>query len=313
MKSQNPESRSQKPKILSAWDRWWTRPTPPHALALTRIALGCFLLFYFGLYLPHVRVLFSNEGVAMPLYEGRAPAWALPFIMPPSPLVAEILFLLILLSFLGIALGAFLRTSTLVASLLSMYFWQLQLHLFPASYNRILFFCLLVLLPGGADRTFSLAMLWKHGSVFVWKSVSILPQRLLSVQITFTFLGVGWQKLWLPSWQTGEILPYSFISRWGTPFAFWFVRLPLTLRFYDNLLFVVKFFEFVVPFGLWIPATRKYAIGGIAVFLILIASFLSIWWFLFIIPSCILFEDPEVVLSLCRKRFRGRIPQTSVG
>ena len=199
----------------------------------------------------------------------------------------------------------------LIAILLCAYFWQLQLHLFPASYNRILFFCLLVLLPGGADRTFSLAMLRQHGSVFAWEPVSILPQRLLSLQITFTFLGVGWQKLWLPSWQTGEILPYSFISRWGTPLAFWFVRLPLTLRFYDHLLFVVKFFEFVVPFGLWIPKTRNAAVAGIAIFLILIASFLSIWWFLFIIPSCILFYPPESVFQRCRKRFPDRISTQS--
>lgn len=301
-----------KPTIRSRWDHWWTHSAPPHALAIARIAIGLFLLLYFGLYLPHVRVLFSAEGVPMPLYEGRTPAHFLWAVMPPSPFVAELLFALFLLSFLGIALGAFLRTSALLAILLSMYFWQLQLHLFPASYNRILFFCLIVLLPGGADRTFSLAMLRKHGSVFAWKPVSILQQRLISLQITFTFLGVGWQKLWLPAWETGEILPYSFISRWGTPLAFWLMRQPLTLRFYDNLLFIVKFFEFVVPFALWVPATKKYAIGGIALFLILVASFLSIWWFLFIIPSCILFYDPEVVFRRLQKRFPHHIPAKSV-
>ena len=284
--------------MSNPWDRFWLRPVPPHALALTRIAIGLFLLVYAGLYIPHLTVLFSDQGLVLPLYLERFPNFAF-FLAPPSPLVTHILYGIFLLAMLGIALGAFFRVSVVTVILLALYFWQIQLHLFPTSYNRILLFCLLVMLPSGAQRTFSFDQWRRSGSWLHWELVSILPQRLIALQITMTFLGVSLQKLWLPHWQSGEILAYSFISRWATPFAFWYARLPFDIHHYDFIIWVVKFIEPVGAVGLWIPRIRFVSILSIAVFLILVSAMLSIWWFLFIIPAFILFYDPEDVALRC--------------
>jgi len=299
------------PPTPNPWDHFWFRRVPPHALALTRIAIGLFLLVYAGLYVPNLAMLFSNEGLVLPLYLDRYPslAWLL---SPPSPLVIYIIYALYLLSMVGITLGLWFRLSVITTLLGSLYIWQLQLHGFATSYNRILLFCLLVLLCSGAHRTFSLDQKRRSGSFWNWEPISILPQRLISLQITATFVGVSLQKFWLPHWKGGEILAYSYISRWGTPLARWYARLPLTLAHYDSIVWIVKILEPLCAVGIWIPRIRIPSIIFTSAFLILVGVMLSIWWFIFIIPAFVLFLKPEDVLFWCRIRFPDRIPKNSV-
>ena len=278
------------------------RPVPPHALALTRIAIGLFLLVYAGLYVPHIALLFSDHGIALPLYLDQHPALSL-ILAPQPPIIARAIYVLLLLSILGITLGAQFRFSTLLTILGGLYFWQLQLHLFPASYNRILFFTLIVLLFSGAHRTLSVDQRLRSGSFFHWEPTSILPQRLIALQITMTFLGVSLQKWWLPGWKGGEILAYSYLSRWATPLAHWYAQLPFTLRHYDFIVLVVKIGQPVCALGLWVskPAVRISSVVFLSVFLLLITVMMSIWWFVFIIPAFILFWKPEEVgVWFCR-------------
>lgn len=279
------------------WDTFWLRQVPPHALACTRIAIGLFLLVYAGLYIPHLTILFSSDGLVLPLYLDRFPSFALIF-SPPSPLAIYWIYTLFLLCILGLTLGAYFQFSVLGTLLIALYLWQLQLHGFPTSYNRILLFCLLVLLPSGAHRTFSFDQKRRTGSWLHWEPISILPQRLIALQITATFLGVSLQKFWLPHWKTGEILSYSYISRWGTPLARWYVRLPLTLRHYTFVVWTVKLLQPIAAVGIWIPKIRLPSICFLSMFLILVGVMLSIWWFVFIIPAFILFYKPEDVARL---------------
>ena len=62
---------------LNFWDTFWIRRVPPHALACTRVAVGLYLLVYAGLYVPHLSMIFSNEGLVLPLYVDRFPALSL--------------------------------------------------------------------------------------------------------------------------------------------------------------------------------------------------------------------------------------------
>lgn len=276
------------------WNRFWIRRVPPHSLALTRIAVGLYLLLYAGLYVPHIRLLFSNKGTSLPLYLEHFPefAWAL---SPAAPGVTYILYALLLISMVGITFGAYFRWSVFVCTLLSLYFWQIQLHIFPTSYNRILLFVLIVFFWSGAATTLSYDVWRKTQSIWSAQPISILPIRLIALQITITFLGVSLQKFWLPHWQSGEILAYSFISRWGTPLGFWWAQLPLTLTWYDITVWCVKILQPLAAVGLWIPRARMASIMFLTGFLLLISTMLSIWWFIFIIPAFILFYPPEAV------------------
>lgn len=293
-----------KTHFFARWDHWWTRKVPPHAMAILRIALGLFLMVYALTFFPHLSMTFSNEGIILPLFEPEFSAW---FLVPASPVIVGVLFIVILINLWSFTVGFYMRSSILVVLILSLYFWQLNLHPFPTSYNRIFVFLLTVFLFSGADRTFSMRMLAKEGSIFAWEPISILPQRFIALQISFMYLGVGWQKFVLPAWQSGEILAYSFISRWATPPAFWFIRLGIPLWFFDGLVWVTKIFEALIPFGLWIRKVQWWFFVGGALFHILIAVLISIWWFLFLIPAYIVFLKPEDVYEWCKRKSKHRI------
>jgi hypothetical protein len=283
------------------WDHFWLRTVPPHALALTRIALGLYLLVYAGLYVPNISMVFSKEGLVFPLYFD-----------PPSVLSSIIIYWTFLACIIGLTLGAFYRISVFGTITIALYLWQLQLHGFPTSYNRILLFCLLVLLFSGAQRTLSFDQWRRSGSIWHWEPVSILPQRLIALQITVTFLGVSLQKWWLPHWKGGEILAYSYISRWSTPLSRWYARLPLTLVHYGFIVWTVKIFQPLCAIGIWFPRFRLLSFCFLSSFLILIGAMLSIWWFVFVIPAFILFYSPEDVFLWCRVRSASRIPEKPV-
>ncbi|MDP7069545.1 MAG: hypothetical protein QF815_03375 [Candidatus Peribacteraceae bacterium] len=254
-------------------------------------------------------MIFSNEGLVLPLYETTAPSWLSIIIMPPSPQIAFALYLLLLASLFCFLCGIYYRVATSIALLLGLYFWQLQLHVFAASFDRILFFCLLILLFSGAGKTFSFDQKRLTGSMFNWEPISILPHRIITLQISATFFGVGLQKWWLPDWVDGTILYQSFISRWGSPLAYWYANLPLGMGHYDFVVLLVKIIQPVVAVGVWFKLTRLPSVLLISVFLTLVASMLTIWWFLFIIPACILYFDQESVLKWCRRHISSSIPE----
>lgn len=276
--------------FITGWNRFFFRKCPPHVLALFRIAFGGFLLFHWGIKLPSVPMLFSEEGIVLPLFD-------LPLLAPPSTPVAWILFLIFLGSLALLTIGIFPRIAAGVALLFSLYYFLLSFHLFGTSFDHLFLFILLVLTFSPSDRTLSLAMLLKQGSLFAAEPITVFPQRLLALQITFTYLGVGWQKLFLPGWQSGRILLLGFMGRWATPLGFAVARLNLPPEFYDAMVFLTKTFEVLIPFGLWIKRfhIRWWFFAGGALFHSSIALLLGIWWFLVLIPAYILFFEPEGV------------------
>lgn len=284
-------------RFLRLWDSWWMRPVPPHALAIFRIAFAAFLLVEAATYLPHVTMMFSSAGLAIPLQTG------LPFLAPPSPAAAYgvAIAYCAALAFLLFGYRMWIALAALVCFFL--YYWQLSFYAFPSSYHRLFFFSFLVLLLGGADKTFSLRMKLERGSWSAWESVCILPQRFLAVQLTATYAVVGVQKWWLPLWQGGDILYYSLIGRWGTPIARWLVHAIPQPWLYDVLVIATKVLETAMPIGFWIPRFRWLFFAAGFVFHVLIAVLLGSWWFLVLPPAYILFLEPETVHAFLQRRF----------
>lgn len=173
------------------------------------------------------------------------------------------------------------------------------------TFERLFVFVLLVLLFSGADRTLSLRMWLRKGSLFAWEPIHIFPQRLIALQLSATYLGVGWQKIVLPDWQHGEIIIHALTGRWATPLAFAIARLNLPLQFYDMVLFLLKSFEVLLPFGLWIRRYQWIFFFGGALFHITIATLISMWWFLIMVPAYITFLEPEAVYRFLKKNIHS--------
>ena len=287
---------------MNQWNHWWFRKAPPHAIALLRIIFGAYLLFFFSLRLPHVPTLFSNAGLTLP-NDLIIPEFLLPLFTPPSPLVAYGIFTILLLALFSFTIGAATRTSAGIATLLYLYELNLFFHQGMTSYIRLFLFILVLFTFSDAGKAFSYEMWAKHRSWFAWEPGSVLVQRLIAIQITATYLGVGWQKIWLPDWQGGEVLYYSFQSMWATPAAWWFVRQEFPMWVYSFMVLIVTYFETALPFGLWIPKVRKWFMLGGILFHLTISLFLSaIWWFYAMIAAYITFFEPETVLVWLRRR-----------
>ena len=138
---------------------------------------------------------------------------------------------------------------------------------------------LIIIAGSGAHRTLSVDSRLKSGSWLAWRPVSVLPQRLLAVQVTATFLGAGWLKLTMPGWQDGRLVEAAFMGQWATPLAFWIAQQQLPRWAYDWFTEGLRAFEMSLPFGLWSP-WWKWFLAAAALFLLTNALLLSFWWFL---------------------------------
>jgi hypothetical protein len=288
------------------WDEWWCGQVPPHALAIVRIGFGLFLFIEAMTYVPGIDVLLSSHGLIFSLWADRIPASVRFLLEPPEPIVANAIACVYVLACLLLAAGCAMRTALAILILLFLYYWQLSFHLFPSSYHRMFFFILVVLSFSGADRTLSFRMWRRAGSCFSWEPISILPQRLIAAQITATYIGVSWQKIWLPDWQNGNILFFSFMGKWGTPPAYFLARI-LPQWSFDALNWIVKLFEFFLPFCLWMRDWRLFAIIAGTIFHVSVALLLGIWWFLILPPAYVIFFDPYDVHRWLHTRFPGYI------
>ena len=292
--------------FFTRWDAWWCGRSSPHALAVLRIAFGLFLIIEALTYLPGIDVLFSNHGLIFSLWADRVPASLRYLLEPPAPIVARMIYCVYLLACIFLMLGCAMRLSLVILILLFTYDWQLSFYLFPSSYHRLFFLILVVLLFSGADRTFSFRMWRLKGSWCAWEKISLLPQRLIAVQITATYVGVCLQKTWLPDWQDGSILLFSFMGRWGSPLAFALVR-TLPHWSYDAMNWMVKILEFFLPVCLWLKEWRWWGIVIGTLFHLSVAFLLGIWWFLILPPAYIIFFDPSDVHRWLHRLFPKHI------
>jgi hypothetical protein len=131
-----------------------------------------------------------------------------------------------------------------------------------------------------------------------WRAYALIPawpQRIIAIQVAATYLGVSLQKAYLPDWQSGEILAYSFVSMWSTPLAFAIARCNIPLPVFDVLTWAVKILQGLLPVGLWSGRYQKWCFAGGALFHLSIAAIMGLWGFLILIPLYAAFIDPEKI------------------
>ncbi len=278
--------------IIQHWRVFFFRPVAPHALAFMRIGLGTVLLVAWIYYAPHVAMLFSSEGLVLPYWESKAGSLTI-LLTPPSLWMAWLLYTTLLAGIVGIILGYRYRFTCSLTIILLIYFGLLSYHNLLGTWARLLFFSLIVLSLSGADRTWSLHMKSTQHSWTAYSPVAPWPQRIIALQITATYLGVCLQKSFLPDWQSGEIIAYSFVNMWSTPLAFSIARWNISLPFFDAILWAIKILQGMLPIGLWSSRYQKWCFAGGALFHLSIAAIMGMWGFLVIIPLYAAFVDRE--------------------
>lgn len=286
--------------VVEVWNHFWFRSCPPHSLAVLRIAFGIFLLLYWGIQIFQVPLRYSDQGILMPLVSSSHVLGLI--FTPPPAVIAYIIFLFFLFLLVSFTIGYKTNAANWLIVLLYIYYWILTLFHFGTSFDRLFMFSLLVFAFSGSGKTYSLDMKLNKGSWTAWEPISILPIRLLAVQVTATYFGVGAQKIVLDVWQSGEVFIWGFIGRWATPPAYWIARWNLPIIVYDVITKILKFWEVSMPFMLWNKKTRWFAVITGAMFHIGISILLSIWWFLPMIAMYILFIKPEEVRDWCEKK-----------
>lgn len=286
-----------------AWEHWWTRESYPHLLGLVRIVVGGWLLFYWAIRLPNIEKLYSSNGMTFPLIPTYMPENLQWILDVQEPNVVMIIFMIHLIALAALTIGFFTRTSAAIAFVLSWYFYYIGQHHFHTSYDRLYMFSLLFLALSQAGEIYSIEAWQKYGNPLRWgKMISIFSQRMFAFQITMTYLGVGFQKLWLPGWQGGEMLYYSMIGVWGTPLGFKITSYgwnPL----YHVAVNMIKMFECLIPFSFWIRKDyiRWFGMGSGLIFHILVHLLLYIWWFAVLIPAYVVFFSPEEFYAFVKK------------
>lgn len=283
------------------WDRFFHREVPPHLIAVLRITFGLFFLLYWMTQWVHAP-LFSTSGLVSPWILPTSPLYVFFY---PETWFMHVFFASSTLFLLSFILGWRSQLSSLLILLCLSYFHLLTQYSFGTSFFRLFVFIFLVYLIPGADSALSLRVLVKHGSLWAWEPVTIFAQRLLALQVSVTYFGVGWQKLFLPDWQSGAILFNSYTGKWATPLGRFFAR-HLPLSAFDYIVESVKLFEITLPFGLWWKKRQMWFFIGGFIFHTLVTVTMSIWWFQCLIPLYIVFLNPEDVYDYIHRLSRGR-------
>jgi len=294
--------------LWQQWKRFWMREGPPHLIATVRIVCGLYLLLYFLTSLPHIPLLYSDAGIAIPNLYGM-PVFIHPLLQLPSPSGAWVIYGFVISAIISFTIGYHTRISTILCILGLAYYYEISFHNAPATYHRLFFFLLVTFLFIDAGATYSLDVKRRFGSWLHAVPIPVITQRLIAVQLSATYLGATVQKLWLPDWQDPTMFFYSFQDMWSTPVAWWFIQLSPPFWVYSLMLFIVKLLELWIPVGLWIPKLRLYAIASGIFFHLIVSLFLSaIWWF-WIMPLAyiVFFESEEVEkwFRSCYKTFLG--------
>ncbi len=274
-------------------------------MAIVRIAFGLFLMLYWYTEWRQVALFTSSAGLVVPKYRLEQPLLFVLF--NPTVAFLHLYFASLFVLLACLTVGYRTRLTALALLIFFGYFNILSQYVFATSFYRLFQFTLVVLLLPGADRTFSVAMFLERGSFFAWEPVSILQQRLLALQLTFVYMAVGWQKLFLPSWQTGAVLLEGFTGRWATPLASVLAKV-LPYAAFSAMVVTTKIFEVLMPLGLWVRKLQPWFFVGGCFFHTMITLTLGIWWFQVLIPMYLLFLSAEEVYEYVRGRSRGLIP-----
>jgi hypothetical protein len=295
-------------RLWEGWCRFWFDWQPPHALALFRVLLGVFLLFYWGLRAPHIGFLFTPDGIYVPLFDApagglmgaRSLAEVVGALTAPAPTwVTWALYSTLMGSLVLFLLGWWTRLAAVSHFLLYVYFYHVELYSLNASFDRLFMQVSLVMCFCRCDEVISLrAWQRRRRGLPIQPLVPFWPARLIALKMVFLYFGTGFTKVFSDAWQGGEILYYSFLSYWGTELSFWFARTFPSMALYDVAVYATIVFELSAPVCLHIKRLQPWYFLAGFMFHLTIAVSLQIWQFMAIPATYLFFLDPASVERL---------------
>jgi Vitamin K-dependent gamma-carboxylase len=229
----------------AAWDEFFHAPSGGQRIAAVRIALGSFLLVYFGAMAPDIALLFSDQGVYVP--------YLLPDFAPP-PAGAFALYAAMLTATCALLLGyrTALAAPLLLALFLHHYFLQLAVK--QSTFDRLIAITLGVLCLADSGRCFGLDAA---------RPARVAPtrwaERVVAIQCVLLYFGAGFWKLFNSGWHSGALLHANLQGMWATPLGFALVRLDLPQAFWAAASWSIIAFELLLGPLLIVRRTRRLA------------------------------------------------------
>ena len=286
-------------RLADRWNDFWFAVADPHPICAFRILVGCYLVVYLGVLIPHVPSLFSNEGV-------YAPYVVLDY--APPPLVAVLVFALTYALTLAFTVGY--RTRIVTPLLLTgfLYHYFLQLAVKHSSYDRLIIIYLVVLCFVDAGRVWSLDARAGRTSA---EPFTLWAERILRFQSIALYFGAGLWKVFNPFWQSGKILQTSLLGLWSTPIGFWLARQELPDQLWTAAAWTVICFELVLGVFLFIRGTRPAAVVAAALFHLTNTIILYVPEFLVCLAPLVLFIPADTLRAAPgHVRLRSRVLAT---
>lgn len=270
------------------------RRVPVDSLCLYRAALGLVIFIESLGWLIHSRELVSNWGFHVPNL-----AW-LPV---PSPFLADLLCLTLVIGSLMVMVGLFTRFAIALTWSCWSYIYAID-SINEKAAQTIVMVVLLFLFFSACGNRFSLDnhLRKRRGLPEYDGEMSIFILRMLRFEFANIYFFSGLAKMTYPEWVNGTTFARVLNSRWATPLGIWLSSLQLNLPARIGGLGTVLF-ELSEGFLLQIPGTRYYAIvlGVLFHTGIQATLFIGTLGSHFIIALLLLFPEPEFVADLVKK------------
>ena len=300
--------------VRDMWLGFWFPQGPPHALALSRVLIGAFLLIYWLRHIAYVRILFSSDGLCFPLIASPGEfdqirsfsdfiGW---LVAEPSLVRAWTLYLLTVLTAVGFTFGLFFRVSAVLHLLLWAYHWVIYIAAADYSYDRDFYLMVVFLTLSPCAQVLSLDALRRRKSgLSLPSTIELWAQRVICVHLSITYFGAGVSKVLAPAWRDGNVLLGIWSSDWGTPLAGTLLNLGLPLWFWTIAPKGVILFQLGVGFIMFSKRWIGPALLGATVFHVCNALTMGLWEFLYLPLLYPLFLDPGAVANWISARTGG--------
>jgi hypothetical protein len=204
--------------------------------------------------------------------------------LAPEPIVALALYGATLASLVAIIAGFAPRFFFSAYTALYLHHYLAYLHGYAASYDRVM-----IIISAIMSAAPSAGSIRRGGAEN--QRVSLWTQKLIMVQVAILHLGTGVFKFTATSWSDGHIIVQSMIGDLATPLSFWIMRLAPPRLVFDFLASGSAIWEIAMAGMLFHPRTRKFAFVSGTLFHAGIALLLSLWQFLFVPITYVLFLD----------------------
>jgi hypothetical protein len=241
------------------WNQFWFEPQATSSLALFRIAFGFVAICWTMSLVPYALTFYGPDGILPSPPERQPYEWGLLFWFPgPAAVIAVVAATFV--AAIGVMVGAFTRTATVVLALGMMCLEQRNSFTMNAGDSVIRAFAfLLVLTPAGA--ALSVDRFRKARDRF-WEFPARAPWglRLIQIQISVGYVAAVWQKSAGEMWRDESAVSYALrmedIARLPTP-AFITESATVTAALTLGTLFV----EFALGVLVWNRMFRPWVLA----------------------------------------------------